>query len=352
VGAHRGWLIAAAVAIGATLLVLGLAAVLSGPRNGAEAVRVEPEPAFALPPATAGCGGMTTLPDGVEEVPLTVSTVAGQVAESVNVCINGRGPFPFVLDTGAGQSTIDAGLAHRLHLPAAGPASLFAGVGCTGTAQPVAVGAWSLDGINLASQQLSAATLPQIGGKGEPAGLLGSDVLSRFGAVRIDFTSGSLVLPGLEGPPLSVSTPSGNAAMPPVSLTAGEGTTVPLTVSTQQGNVSLNVAVRFGSGRRRSFVVDTGSSQSVVASSVARAASLQRTNLAQRQSTVCSVITVPLVRSGPWSVPGETLHPQLVGETDFGVISAGGIQGLLGSDQLKRFGWVVLDYLGARLVLG
>jgi len=296
---------------------------------------------------------MTTLPDGAEEVPLTVSTVAGQVAESVNVCINGRGPFPFVLDTGAGQSTIDAGLARRLRLPAAGPASLFAGVGCTGTAQPVGIGAWSLDGISLAPQQLSAATLPQIGGKGEPAGLLGSDVLSRFGAVRIDFTSGSLVLPGLEGPPLSASAAPGSAAAtPPVSLVAGEGTAVPLTVSTQQGNVSLNVAVRFGSGRRRNFVVDTGSSQSVVASSVARAASLEQTDLAQRQSTVCSVITVPLVHSGPWSVPGETLHPQLVGETNFGVISAGGIQGLLGSDQLKRFGWVVLDYLGAQLVLG
>jgi hypothetical protein len=99
-------------------------------------------------------------------------------------------------------------------------------------------------------------------------------------------------------------------------------------------------------------VVDTGSSQSVVANSVARSASLAGTDRAQRQSTVCSVITVPLVHSGPWSVPGQALHPQLVGETDFGTISLTGIQGLLGSDQLTRFGWVVLDYAGGRLVLG
>jgi hypothetical protein len=125
-----------------------------------------------------------------------------------------------------------------------------------------------------------------------------------------------------------------------------------LTVTLVPGDVSLSVAVRFGSGPRRNFVLDTGSSQSVVASSVARAQELARTDLAQRQATVCSVITVPLVHSGPWSVPGQTLYPQLVGDTSFGTISFGGTEGLLGSDQLKRYGWVVFDYAGGRLVLG
>ena len=122
---------------------------------------------------------------------------------------------------------------------------------------------------------------------------------------------------------------------------------MPLTVSPLTGDISLSVAVRFGSGPRRSFVVDTGSSQSVVSTSVARAQSLPRTDLAQRQATVCSVITVPLVHSGPWSVPGHPLYPQLVGDTSFGTIGLGGTQGLLGSDQLKRYGWVVFDYSGA-----
>jgi hypothetical protein len=85
---------------------------------------------------------------------------------------------------------------------------------------------------------------------------------------------------------------------------------------------------------------------------VARAQSLAGTDLAQRQATVCSVITVPLVRSGPWSVPGLPLRPQLVGETDFGTIGGTGTQGLLGSDQLKRDGWVVLDFAGGQMVLG
>ncbi len=349
-----GWgrLAGVPVVLGAGLGISLLAASCSGP--SAPAVHVEPEVTFALPPASAGCASATLLPGGAERVPMTVSTVAGQVAELVNVCIGDHGPYPFVLDSGAGQSTIDAGLARRLHLAVAGQATLFAGVGCTGTAHPVSVPAWSLEGVDLSSQDLTAATLPQIGERGEPVGLLGSDVLARFGAVRVDFTAGALVLPGPEGAPLASSVPYTGPVGPapdPV-LTRGGGTTVPLTVQPLPGDVSLNVAVRFAGGPRRSFVVDTGSSQSVVATTASRASSLASTDLAQRQATVCSVITVPLVRSGPWSVDDQPLYHQLVGETNFGTISLTGTQGLLGSDQLKRYGWVVLDYAGGLMVLG
>ncbi len=349
---RRGLLVAAMAAIAVAVLALVLAAAVNKP-GSPPSVHVEPEVTFKLPPPATGCTGATALGGGTTRVPLTVSTVAGQVAETVDVCIGAQGPFPFVLDSGAGQTTIDAALAKRLHLASAGPANEFAGVGCTGTARPVAVGSWSLDGVGLAPQQMTAATLPEIGGKGEPMGLVGSDVLARFGAVRIDFAGGALVLPGPEGAPPSAPAPfTGPEGLPPVSLTQGEGTTVPLTVTSVPGQVSLSVAVRFADGRRRSFVVDTGSSQSVVATSVARAAGLAGTALAQRQATVCSVITVPLARTGAWSVPGQPLQRQLIGETDFGSIGLVGIDGLLGSDALTRFGWVVFDYAGGRLVLG
>jgi hypothetical protein len=217
----------------------------------------------------------------------------------------------------------------------------------------VSVASWSLEGVDLSPQDLTSARLPQIGGRGEPLGLLGSDVMARFGGVRVDFAAGALVLPGPEGVPLASSGPYTGPVGPPPDpvLTQGGGTTVPLTVQPAPGDVSLSVEVRFADGPRHSFVVDTGSSQSVVATTAARAASLQPTELAQRQATVCSVITVPLVHSGPWSVPGQPLHRQLVGETDFGT-SLGGTLGLLGSDQLKRYGWVVLDYTGGRMLLG
>jgi Aspartyl protease len=356
--ARRGLLIVALVAIVITVLVLVLAAAVSGPRHKAPTVHVhvhvEPQVTFALPPAATSCNGATAQPGGGEKVPLTVSVVAGQVAETLDVCIGDQGPYPFILDTGAGQSIIDAGLADRLHLATDGQASEFAGVGCVGTARPVSVDAWSLDGVPLIGQQITAATLPQMGGKGEPDGLLGSDVLSRFGGVRIDFGARALVLPGPEGAPLAQSSPfTGPRGAVPAALTEGDsGTTVPLTVTPTTGDVSLGVAVGFSRGPRRQFIVDTGSSQSVVSSVVARRVPLQSTDLAQRQSTVCSVITVPLVHSGSWSVPGLPLHPQLIGSTNFGTISLSGTQGLLGSDQLRRYGWVALDYAGAQMVVG
>jgi gag-polyprotein putative aspartyl protease/Aspartyl protease len=278
------------------------------------------------------------------------------VAELVNVCIGTSGPYPFVIDSGAGESIIDAGLATRLHLAHDGSKTEFEGVGCVGTAQPVRVPIWSVAGVALATQSLTAATLPGFGHTGEPVGLLGSDVLSRFGAVRIDFKAQTLTLGGPEGAvrqgnPSDVHGPIG--PVPSAELTQGqEGTTIPLTVVFTPGDISLNVRLRFGAGSVRTFVVDTGSSQSVVAAAVAKKAHLASTDLAQRQPTVCSTITAPLVHSGPWSIPGQTLHPQLLGVANFGPISSNGTAGLLGSDQLQRFGWVIFDYSGGRLLLG
>ncbi len=334
------------------------ASLLLGARatTPARHIRVEPIVNFALPSTAAGCGGATALGGGAARIPITVSTVAGQVGELVNVCIGGSGPYPFVLDSGAGESIIDRHLATQLHLVHDGSTTEFGGVGCVGTAQPVGVTSWSAAGVALAPQSLTAATLPDFGGAGQPVGLLGSDVLSRFGAVRVDFTAQTVTFGGPEGPakhgnPPDVHGPTGPAPSP--VLTQGEvGTTVPLTVVFTPGDISLNVRSRFGQQTAHTFVIDTGSSQSVVAKSLAKSAHLASTRLAQRQPTVCSTITAPLVRSGAWSIPGVHLHSQLLGAVDFGPISANGIAGLIGSDQLKRFGWVIFDYSGGRLVLG
>jgi hypothetical protein len=342
--------------IAASLVALMTAATLFMGARVTNHVRVEPLVNFALPPVTAGCGGATALGGGAERIPITVSTVAGQVAELVNVCINGRGPYPFIIDSGAGESIIDAHLAATLHLAHIGSRSEFSGVGCTGKAQPVGMTSWSVAGVPLTPQTLTAATLPDFGIAGQPVGLLGSDVLSRFGAVRIDFAAQTLTFGGPQGPVLSNSAEEvrGPTGPPPAAvLTEGEtGTTVPLTVALTPGDISLNVRLRFGKGAYRDFIVDTGSSQSVLADAVAKTARLAHSELAQRQTTVCSTITVPLVHSGSWFLPGVVLHPQLLGSVNFGPIGAGGTAGLLGSDQLQRFGWVIFDYSGGRLVLG
>ena len=185
------------------LVAFMVATSLAGGRAGhapARHIRVEPIVNFALPSAAAGCGGATVLAGGAARIPITVSIVAGQVSEMVNVCIAGRGPYPFVLDSGAGESIIDRRLATQLQLAHHGSPSEFGGVGCTGSAQPVSMPSWSVAGVALAPQDVTAATLPDFGGAGQPVGLLGSDVMSRFGAVRLDFTGQTLTFGGPEGP--------------------------------------------------------------------------------------------------------------------------------------------------------
>ena len=266
---------------------------------------------------------------GAARVPITVSTVAGQVAELVNVCIEGHGPYPFVIDSGAGESIIDVGLASQLHLstPRIARASSTAWA-VPGTRSRSGVPSWSVAGVALAPQSVTAATLPDFGRPGQPVGLLGSDVLSRFGAVRIDFTAQTLTLRGPAGTGPSNGARSGRtgrrARPPPPSLTQGEtGTTVPLTVVLTPGDVSLNVrsavrsrAVRTLHRRHRLLPVRRGQRR------WPRVRIWPHSDLAQRQTTVCSTITVPLVHSGPWSVPGVALHPQLLGAADFGSIGA------------------------------
>jgi hypothetical protein len=81
----------------------------------------------------------------------------------VNTCIDGTGPFPF----------ID-----------------FPAFGCPVNLAEVKSGGWTLGSASLPPQLV--ARLPASGL--QAAGLLGSDVLSRFGAVVIDYRAGRILL--------------------------------------------------------------------------------------------------------------------------------------------------------------
>jgi Aspartyl protease len=312
-------------------------------------------PQFTLPPASAGCGGATQTPAGATSIPVTVSADGTQVAALANVCVDGQGPFPFVIDTGAAGSVIDTTLAKHLHLLRVGTPQEFAGVGCTASSVGVKVDTWSVGGLSLSSQTLSSASVPGFGGPREPDGLVGSDVWSRFSAMRLDFTHQTIEVPGEEGPapttPVITKEP-GSTPVPPSLVSGTVGTVAPMRVEEVEGQVLITTTVRFGSHRALQFVPDTGDSQSVVNRSTSRSLGLTPSNVAARQTTVCSTITVPLVHSGRWSASGAVLTPQLIGSTNLGVVSAGGLNGLLGADQMSRFGSVIFDYGGGRLVLG
>ena len=155
------------------------------------------------------------------------------------------------------------------------------------------VDSWSVDGLPLTPQSLSADTEPGMGGKGEPVGLLGNDVLSRFGAVRIDFDPGALVLPGPEGAPLSTSMFTGPKGPDPTELTKGQGVVVPAEATTGPVNDYLNVSISFGrSSRRTGSSWTQGRRARCWTRGSAKRGPSAATNLADRSDTVCSVLTL------------------------------------------------------------
>ena len=127
---------------------------------------------------------------------------------------------------------------------------------------------------------------------------------------------------------------------------------MPVTVNLSPGNIAMVVPVKLGTGDPQNFVIDTGALGSDMDTQVAADAHLKHTDMAHAGYGACNTTTAPLVQSGHWSVPGLALHPQLLEVESFGAISAGGIVGTLGSDQLARFGWVIFDYRGGRPILG
>lgn len=308
---------------------------------------------FALPPAGQGCTGARRLPGGGTRIPVTVSARQSQVAAMANVCIDGKGPFPFVIDTGAQGTVLTAGLATRLGLTKIGPPVSIGGAGCSARAQVSKITSWNVAGLALQPQYVTDVKIPLFGGRGQPDGLLGSDVWSRFGAMRLDFARGGITVPGPERPgptrKITVTRPSA-VPVPAVLLRARPAATAAMAVTSQPGSTAITVPIRFGTGPALAFAPDTGASQSAVDTGVAKNAGLASANAKVRQGTVCTVAALPEARTGPWSVAGHPLRPQVVGVT--GLQRTTGVAGLLGADQMSRFGSVIFDYAGGRLVLG
>jgi hypothetical protein len=227
------------------------------------------------------------------------------------------------------------------------------GAGCTATAQDSRITSWDVAGLALQPQAVIYLKIPLFGGRGQPDGLLGSDVWSRFGAMRLDFARQSVTVPGPEQPgPARKTTISGPSATPvPAALLRGKPAIVaPMTVTSEPGFTGITVKVRLGTSNPVNFTPDTGASQSAVDPGIARRAGLASANARVRQGTVCTVAVFPEDRTGPWSVAGHPLPPQAVGLTR--LVSTTGVAGLLGADQMSRFGSVIFDYAGGRLVLG
>jgi predicted aspartyl protease len=134
------------------------------------------------------------VPKGERSVRLVVITTRShETLALVPVRINGHGPYPFAVDTGASSSLIDARLAGKLHLPDQGSAGLLNGVAGSAQASKTRLRDWSVGSVRLPAGAIASLRLTGPDGKG-PAGLLGSDVLSRFGKVAVDYEHSRLIL--------------------------------------------------------------------------------------------------------------------------------------------------------------
>ena len=139
------------------------------------------DPALALP--------ATEEPPPVDEDPFTLPTgLDGSKRLSVPVMINGKGPFPFVIDTGADHTILSAELARALGLPAGRPVRLHSIAG-ESIVPTVKVARLEVGSHAIENQSLALLTRRGLGAPG----LLGLDAVADQ-RVTLDFRRHEMTL--------------------------------------------------------------------------------------------------------------------------------------------------------------
>ena len=125
-------------------------------------------------------------------VPIVVlHSKSGGTVVAAKVVIHGR-PFAFLIDTGASITLVNPTIARRLHLKTVGKPHTFCGVTGCAQARRVRLNRWSIGGQPLPNVVVSSS--PITGASGFGFGLLGSDVLSQFGSVTINYRDKTMTL--------------------------------------------------------------------------------------------------------------------------------------------------------------
>lgn len=160
------------------ILTLAFALLLLGPARDVEAA-AEP-PIIRKPrPAPAPLPGMPALPPAVIDPALAVEgeELAARKVETrltVKVRLNGRGPYDFIVDSGADTSVVGLKVAHQLQLPLATPAILNA-MASRSIVDRVRVDALGLGSGTVRNLRLPALREADLGGQG----ILGIDALAQ-----------------------------------------------------------------------------------------------------------------------------------------------------------------------------
>jgi hypothetical protein len=112
------------------------------------------------PSGKAGCGEGATTANGVITIPIEVFKFRQAVEPIVDMCFDGKGPYPMALDTGAAISVITTRLAKELRLKPVGSPIRVRGAGCATMAHPYELEARRSAGSNSKAATYSRSTLP------------------------------------------------------------------------------------------------------------------------------------------------------------------------------------------------
>ncbi|MFE3637520.1 aspartyl protease family protein [Streptomyces sp. NPDC059168] len=159
--------------------------------------------ALAVASLLAGCvvvgdrgdpGAARTSPGAAHEVPLRVVEQGGRTLAFVPVSVEGQGPFSFALDTGASTSVVDDDVADRVGLDRTGERRSVSGILGTDEVPVARVDRWRVGDVRLEPGEVTVIDLGPHR-QGGLQGLLGSDVLSDFGSIGVDYDDGVLTVP-------------------------------------------------------------------------------------------------------------------------------------------------------------
>lgn len=298
--------------------VIGVATVCLGGCGASPSTRSQPE----APPSAVVLSA------------LTAPRLTG-ASLFVRLMIHSR-RYLFLIDTGAGSSVIASSVATALHLPPADPPRKAPTFGCRASVRPVRIDHWAIGSRRLPAMTIASQDLPTVMVDGlRLSGLLGTNLLARFGTLTLSYADGRVVLGG---------------AVP----TSRHEASITIVRRGPSALIDLRATV---AGAPTTWLLDTGSASTVIAAPRADALGLRPTGAAQtRAGAAGCTATVTPVRISRWHVGSVRLPPTIALASGSPVIThpepGRSTAGLIGADVLASFGSATVDFKDHRLILG